>query len=126
MSISASITAPRPSWSLAERYTGSQCGRCLYLRDGPCVALAIIHRAKVRAALDYLPGNLHVRHCWIETSLARAAMRVHDSATHPPQFFVVLIPIRCPLPHISNHVVQAVPIWRERPHCRGTPVSIYI
>src|SRR5450432_2368895 len=89
---------------------------CLGVPRGGTVTPAVIRRAKVRAALDDLAGNLDVRLARIVAPALGATARVFRYAAgfRRVGFVLLGVPVGRPFPGIADHVVNAVSVWRER------------
>src|SRR5450432_2238915 len=89
---------------------------CLGVPRGGTVTPAVIRRAKVRAALDDLAGNLDVRLARIVARALSATARVFRYAAgfRRVGFVLLGVPVGGPFPGIADHVVNAVSVWRER------------
>src|SRR5882762_9430087 len=100
--------------------TGGSIDRLRMARCRP-VASAVVRRAQMRAAFDDLPWNLHVGGSGVVTAGLAAAARVLRNAAGFWRIRLMLwrIPVSGPFPDVADHVVQAVPVWRERSHRRG-------
>src|SRR5690242_6744340 len=92
--------------------------RLAHSRGGP-IPLAIIRRAKIRPAFHDFPWDPDTTQAWILTPFTFAPLRI-DVAARPVRLTVLLIPIGRPLPDISDHVVESIPIRRKRSN-RSSP-----
>src|SRR4249919_990517 len=86
----------------------------------------VVRRAQVRAALHHAARNAHLRLRGIEALLLRAAARILGNAARFQHFagMARAIPVRRPLPHVADHVEQAVAIRRIGADGRGAGVTI--
>src|SRR3954471_15179264 len=93
---------------------GRRVDRLWHPRGGP-VAVAVVGRAKVRAALHDPPRDPHVRCAWIVAVVLVAPPRVVHRAARALDLAMVPIPVGGPLPDVAGHVVEAETVRRERP-----------
>src|SRR5262245_38938719 len=86
------------------------------------VAPAVDRCAKVRAALDDLAGDFHLRLAGIVAGLFGAAARSFRNAAGVQRIRFVLLrePVGGPFPGVADHVLDAVAIRRECSDRRGT------
>src|SRR5262245_28378938 len=87
----------------------------LRIAGGRPVAPAIVGRAQVRSALEHLPGNPDIRLARIVALRLAPAARVVGNAARAERLGLVLgpVPVGGPFPHVADHVVDAVSVWRE-------------
>src|SRR4030095_11416396 len=80
------------------------------------VALAVVRRAKVRAAFHNFSWNSDVGHAWIEASMHKSAGGIYRCATRTAMngFLVRLVPIRGPFPDVADHVVEPISVGWKR------------
>src|SRR5262245_56671062 len=90
------------------------------------IAAAVVWRAQMRAALEHLAGNPDVRLTGVVARGLRPAPRILRNAAGFWRVGLVLVgpPVRGPLPHIADHVVDAVAVRWECRHRRGTRVAV--
>src|SRR5262245_33158159 len=91
--------------------------RLPHSRSGP-IPLTIIRRAKIRPAFHDLSWDPDTTQPRIITPFTFGPLRVDVAAARPVRLVVLLIPIGRPLPDISNHVVESIPIRRKRSNRR--------
>src|SRR5512133_3486500 len=83
---------------------------------GPVTA-AVVRRTKERAALDDAPRDRDIRHLWIAT-LHSKQLNIHGSTTGSNHRMSRRVPVRGPLPHIADHVVDPIAIgWKLSDRC---------
>src|SRR4029450_1973120 len=87
--------------------------RLAHSRCGP-IPLAIIRRAKIRPAFHDFPWDANTTQAWIIAPFTFAPLRVDGAAARPVRLAVLLIPVGRPLPAVSYHVVESIPIRRKR------------
>src|SRR5687768_5536520 len=92
---------------------------------GP-VATTVVRRAEVRAALDHLPRDPDLGLPGVIAVLLRPAARVARRAAGLDRLLVMagVIPVRGPLPHVPDHVVEPVGVRREAADGRGALVAV--
>ena len=90
------------------------------------IAAAIVGRAEMRSALEYLAWNLDVRLTAVVARLLPAAARILRDAARLRRVGLVLrcVPVGRPFPDISNHVVEAVAVRRKGVHWRRALVPV--
>src|SRR5262249_20878863 len=71
---------------------------------------AVVRRAEMRSAFHNFARDLDVRHVGIVAFVSVAASGVEARAARLWYLFVLLVPIRRPLPHVAGHVVEPVTI----------------
>ena len=88
------------------------------------VTAAIVRGAQVRAAFDHLARDLDVRRV-VARGLGPTARVLRDAAGFGCVGLVLWrIPVGRPLPHVADHVVDAVAVRWERRHRRGSFVAV--
>ncbi len=90
------------------------------------ITLAIVRCAQVRPTLQNFTRDLQFSLPGIiATLLSRSTWIVRDAAgLHPYCIMLRLIPVRSPLPDVSNHVVEPITVRRKRPDGRGALIAI--
>jgi hypothetical protein len=88
------------------------------------ISSAVIGCAEVRAALHYFSRDRDVWHLWVVTLFADDAARFDSAAARSWKILMWLVPVRSPLPYVSDHVVEAVPVRRKGSHRRSSLISI--
>src|ERR1700731_2579010 len=93
---------------------------------GRAVAAAVIRRTEVRAALQHLTRNLDFGLAGIVARFLTTAPRIRrDAAGLVSVGFVSgRVPVAGPLPHIADHVVDAVAVRRECCYRGGAIVPV--
>ena len=92
---------------------------------GRAEALAVVERAKVRAAFENLATDFDLRLAGIKAILQPRTAGVADRAAGLPLVFggydrLLAPPVLGPFPHIADHVVKAVAVGWVAPHGRGS------
>src|SRR4051794_37257150 len=95
---------------------------------GRAVTPAIVRSAEMRAALDYLAGDIDVRKAGVVACLLRAAARIFRNAAclWRVGFVLLGVPIGGPFPGVADHVLHAVAVRRKRGDGGGPLVPIRI
>src|SRR5439155_18142564 len=98
----------------------------LGMAGGRPVAPAVIRRTEMRATLQDLARDPDLRLAGVVAHLLTPAARVLRDAAgfRGIGFMSGGPPIGRPLPHIADHVVESVAVWRERIDGRGALVAI--
>src|ERR1043165_8710778 len=98
----------------------------LRVPSGRAITAAVVRRTQMRAALEHLAGNANVGLTGIVARRFRSAPRVFRDAARLRCVSLVLCgpPIRGPLPHVADHVVDAVAVRRECRHRGRARVTI--
>src|SRR5882724_12757030 len=107
--------------------TGGSIDRLRVARCRP-VASAVVRRAQMRAAFDDLSWNLHIGGSGvIAIGLAPTARVLRDAASlRCIRLMLWRIPVGRPFPGVADHVVEAVPVWRECTDRRGALEAVGI
>ena len=94
--------------------TGRGVDRLREPRGRP-VAPAVVRRAQVRSALEHLAGDSYLRLARIVAVLQPRPARIRRDAARLDRIRGCLgvIPVRRPLPHVADHVVEPVAVGRE-------------
>src|SRR5215470_15619023 len=92
---------------------------------GP-VAAAVTRCAQVRAALQYLARDADVRLAFIVAALLGRTVRILRKAARAwrGNFVLRAVPVGSPLPHVADHVVEAIAVGRIRGDRGGARVAI--
>src|SRR5262245_28415583 len=93
--------------------------------SGRPIATAVIRGTEVRPALHDLAGDPDLRGSGIVAVLTSATTRVGDRAAGSFDLAVILEPVGRPLPHVTVHIEQAVPIRRKRADGRCPLVAVF-
>src|SRR5262249_36327788 len=95
---------------------------------GRAVAAAVVRSTQVRATLEHLAGNPDPRLAGVVACGFRPAARIFGDATGLRRIGFVLggPPVGGPLPHVADHVVDAVGVWRKSRYGRGPLVTVVI
>src|SRR5215468_3198559 len=73
----------------------------------------------MRPALHDFPRDLDIRHMGIETLVSFSAFGIEARAARLRYLLVLLVPIRCPLPHVAGHLVETIAIGWKTSHRRS-------
>ena len=92
------------------------------------VASAVVRRAQMRAAFDDLAWNFHIGRSGVDSCRPRGHRADSRDAASLRGIRLMLwrIPVCRPFPDVADHVVEAVPIWRECGDGRRTLEAIGI
>src|SRR3954453_21246727 len=120
--------ARRPSWS-NHAAKAEMAGRRIHrlgVARGWAITAAIIRRAEVRAAFDYLARNFYVGLARVIARVFATAARIlrHAARLRRIGFVLLRIPVGGPLPDVADHVVHTVAIGRERRDGGGALISV--
>src|SRR5215475_11131485 len=98
----------------------------LRVAGGRAVAPAVVRRAEMRAAFDNLPWNPYPRIAIVVALAFSAATRVLRNAAGLRRIRRMpgREPVRGPLPHIADHVEQAIAVGRKCLNRRGARVAV--
>src|SRR6516162_2747157 len=90
------------------------------------VTAAVVRRTQMRAALQHLARNLDFGLAGVVARVLRPAPRVQWDAAVLLGICLVSrrVPVAGPFPHIADHVVDAVTVWRECRDRRGALVPV--
>src|SRR5262249_15241511 len=90
------------------------------------VTAAVIRRAQMRAALQHFARNPYFGLARVIARILATAPRVDRDAAGLLGIGLVSgrIPVGRPFPHIADHVVDAVAVWREGGDRRGALVTV--
>src|SRR5271156_4052734 len=82
----------------------------------------------MRAALDDLAGNFDIGQAGIVAARFGAAARVLRNAAGLRRVGTVLgrVPVSRPFPDITDHIVNAVAVWRERGYGRRSLEAVVV
>src|SRR5262252_3267814 len=91
------------------------------------ITATVVRCAKMRSTLNHLARNFYMRHARIVAFLfAPTSWALGNAARLRHITFVRRgVPVGGPLPHIADHVVNAVSVWRERIHRRRALIAIF-
>src|SRR5205823_199175 len=87
--------------------------RLRYARGRP-VAVAIIRRTQIGAALQDFPRDFDLRLPGIVARLPLSPSRIAHDAARALDSAMVLVPIGGPFPDVAGHVVEAIAVGRKR------------
>src|SRR5580765_4921493 len=120
----SSVTRPPDDAAKADVARGGIDGLGVTCR-GP-VAPAVTRCAQVRAALQYLTWDADVRLAFIVATLLGRTARILRKATGAwrRDFVMSAVPVGGPLPHVSDHVVEAIAVGRIRGDRGGARVAV--
>src|SRR5262245_27879070 len=80
------------------------------------IAPAVVRCAQVRSAFHDFPRDLDVRHVGIVAFVSFSAFGVETRAARLRYLFVLLVPVRGPLPYVAGHIAEPVTVGRKTSH----------
>src|SRR5262245_53066505 len=114
---------PRPANASKTEMACGSVDRLAHSRGGP-VTLAIVRGAEIGTAFHDFPRNTHSLKPRIMALVTLAAFGIEGCAARPHRAAMRLIPVRRPLPDVSDHVVEPVSIGRKRTNRRSALVAV--
>src|SRR5262245_18991541 len=97
--------------------------RSAFAASARYVAPAVLVSAEVRAAAMYALG--HARFLGIQAVLRALRIRGDLSAGSENPVIIRAVPVGNPLPHVTGHIPQTVPVGWERACRRRAPIAIF-
>src|SRR5262245_29000171 len=79
----------------------------------------------MRSAFHDFPRDNDIRHVRIETLVSVAAFGIEARAARLLYLFVLLVPVRGPLPHVACHVVESIAARWKRSHRRSSLEPVF-